>query len=82
VRERWCPIARRHRPPVPVPSGNGSVAPDAVSVAWAGVNPTLTGRELQAALRRAIATRRGACDWTVDHAGWDVTLLSPEEETV
>jgi hypothetical protein len=51
------------------------------TVAWAGVDPTLTGRELQDALRRAIATRRGYCDWTVDHAGWVVTLLSPEEET-
>jgi hypothetical protein len=34
-------------------------------------------------LRRssAIASRRGYCDWTVDHAGWVVMLLSPEEET-
>ena len=47
----------------------------------AGVDPTLTGRDLQDALRRAIATHRGYCGWTVDHAGWVVTLLSPEEET-
>ena len=33
----------------------------------------------QDALRRAIATRRGYCSWTVDHAGWVVTLHSPEE---
>jgi hypothetical protein len=51
------------------------------AVAQAGVDPTLEGRELQDALRRAIATRRGYCDWTVDHAGWVVVLLSPEEQT-
>jgi hypothetical protein len=51
------------------------------TVAWAGVDPTLSGRELQDALRRAIASRRGSCDWTVDHAGWVVMLLSPEEQT-
>ena len=52
------------------------------TVAWAGVDPRLTGRELQVALRRAIATRRGYCDWTVDHAGWVVISLSPEEQTI
>jgi hypothetical protein len=58
------------------------LAPDlAATVAQAGVDPTLEGRELQDALRKAIATRRGYCDWTVDHAGWAVTLLSPEEQT-
>ena len=36
---------------------------------------------LHNALRSAIATRRGYCDWTVDHAGWVVMLLSPEEQT-
>ena len=51
------------------------------TVAWAGVDPSLEGRELQDALRNAIATRRGYCDWTVDHAGWVVTLLSAEEQT-
>jgi hypothetical protein len=51
------------------------------AIAQAGVDPTLTGRELQDALRRAIAMRRGYCDWTVDQAGWVVTLLSPEEQT-
>jgi hypothetical protein len=40
------------------------------TVAWVGVDPILEGRELQDALRRAIATRRGSCDWTVDRAGW------------
>ena len=44
------------------------------------MDPTLTGRELQDALRRAIATRRGYCDWTVDHAGWVVMLLFPDEQ--
>jgi hypothetical protein len=47
----------------------------------AGVDPTLEGRALQDALRRAITTRRGSCSWTVDHAGWVVTLSSPEEQT-
>jgi hypothetical protein len=50
-------------------------------VAHAGVDPTLEGRALQDALRRAIATRRGYCDWTVDHAGWVVMLYHPEEQT-
>jgi hypothetical protein len=59
-----------------------ALAPDlAGAVAQAGVDLTLEGRELQVALRRAIATLRGSCDWTVDHAGWVVLLLSPEEQT-
>jgi hypothetical protein len=49
------------------------------TVAYAGIDPTLEGRVLQDALRRAIATRRGYCSWDVDHAGWVVTLHSPEE---
>ena len=49
------------------------------TVAYAGVDPTLEGRALQDALRRAIATRRGYCSWDVDHASWVVTLHSPEE---
>jgi hypothetical protein len=49
------------------------------TVAHAGVDPTFEGRALQDALRRAIDTRRGSCYWTVDHAGWVVTLLSPEQ---
>jgi hypothetical protein len=57
------------------------LAPDlAAAVAQAGVDPTLDGRALQDALRSAIATRRGSCSWTVDHAGWVVTLHSPEEQ--
>ena len=56
------------------------LAPDlAGAVAQAGVDPTLEGRALQDALRRAIATRRGYCSWDVDHAGWVVTLHSSEE---
>jgi len=58
------------------------LAPDlAGAVTQAGVDSTLEGRALQDALRSAIATRRGYCDWTVDHAGWVVLLLSPEEQT-
>jgi hypothetical protein len=57
------------------------LAPDlAGAVALAGVDPTLDSRPLQDALRRAIASRRGSCDWTVDHAGWVVILLSPEAQ--
>jgi hypothetical protein len=56
------------------------LAPDlAGAIAQGGVDSTLEGRALQDALRRAIATRRGYCSWTVDHAGWVVTLHSPEE---
>ena len=51
------------------------------AVAQAGVDPTLEERALQDALRSAIATRRGSCSWDVDHAGWVVTLHSPEEQT-
>jgi hypothetical protein len=50
------------------------------TVAHAGIDPKLEGRALQDALRRVIATRRGSCSWTVDHAGWVVTLHSPEEQ--
>jgi hypothetical protein len=49
------------------------------TVAHAGVDPTLEGRALQDDLRRAIATRRGYCAWTADHAGWVATLHLPEE---
>jgi len=56
------------------------VAADLASVVVkAGVDPTLDGRALQDALRRAIATSRGYCSWDVDHASWVVTLHSPEE---
>jgi hypothetical protein len=64
----------------PVPEQR--LAPDlAGTIAYAGVDPTLEGRALQDALRREIAHRRGYCWWTVDHAGWVVTLSSPEEQT-
>ena len=60
--------------------GRPILAPDlAGAVAQAGIDPTLEGRALQDALRRAIATRRGYCSWDVDHAGWVVTLHWPEE---
>jgi hypothetical protein len=56
-------------------------APDlAAAVAQAGVDITLEGRALQEALRHATASRRGYCDWTVDHASWAVMLYSPEEQ--
>ena len=51
------------------------------TVAHAGVDSTLEGRALQDALRAAIASRHGSCWWDVDHAGWVVTLSSPEERT-
>src|SRR5215207_9087537 len=51
------------------------------TVAYAGVDPTLEGRALQDALRAAIATLRGSCWWDVDHAGWVVTLSSPDQQT-
>jgi hypothetical protein len=64
-----------------VRSSAPSLAPDlAGAVAQAGVDPTLDSWDLQDALRRAIAERRGYCDWTVDHAGWVVILMSPEEQ--
>jgi hypothetical protein len=57
------------------------LAPElAGTVAYAGVGPMLEGRALQDALRAAIAHRRGYCWWTVDHAGWVVTLHSPERQ--
>src|SRR5690349_9031279 len=60
---------------------DGALAPDlAGAVAQAGVDPTLDGRALQDALRHAIASRRGYCDWTIDHGGWVVTLLSPDQQ--
>jgi len=46
----------------------------------AGVDPTLERRALQDALRAASATRGGSCWWDIDHAGWVVTLHSPEEQ--
>jgi hypothetical protein len=51
------------------------------AIAQAGVDPTLAGRALQDALISAIADRRGSCSWTVDHAGWVVSLLFPEAQT-
>jgi hypothetical protein len=39
------------------------------TVAYAGVEPTLEGRALQDALRRAVAIRRGYYSWDVDYAG-------------
>src|SRR5215204_5965035 len=64
------------------PADRPVLAPDlAGTVAYAGVDPTLEGRALQDALLREIGHRRGYCWWDVDHAGWVVTLSSPEEQT-
>ncbi len=41
---------------------------------------TLEARALRDALRSGFADRRGCCDWTVDQAGWVVTLYSPEDQ--
>jgi hypothetical protein len=77
---RWGGAVAEHDQPAP--DEIRRLAPDlAGAVAQAGVNPTLTGRELQNALRSVIPSRHGSCDWTVDHAGWVVRLLSPEEQT-
>ena len=46
----------------------------------AGVDPTLEGRSLQDVLRRAVAARCCPCSLDVDHAGWVVTLHSPDEQ--
>jgi hypothetical protein len=53
----------------------------AAAVARAGVNPTAEPRQLQDALKAAIADRRGSVEWDVDRAGWIVELLRPERET-
>jgi len=50
------------------------------TVVQVGVDPTLGGRALQDAARRAIATRRGSCSWSLDHAGWVVTLHSSDDQ--
>jgi len=58
-----------------------SVAPDlAAALRQAGIGAALKDRALQNALIHAIEARAGACDWTVDHAGWVVTLSSPERQ--
>jgi hypothetical protein len=71
------PATRPHRPDRPTSQGLAIIAG---AVAQAGGDPTLKGRALQDALRAAIAARRGDCSWPVDHAGWVVTLHSPEEQ--
>jgi hypothetical protein len=50
------------------------------TVAYAGVDLTLDGRDLQDALLREMAHRRGYCRWDVDHAGWVATMDPPREE--
>ena len=56
------------------------LAPDrSGAVAQAAVDSTRDGQALQDAFLRAISARHGSWSWTVDHAGWVVTLRSPEE---
>src|SRR3954453_14843646 len=50
------------------------------AVVQASGDSTVDGGALQEALRVAVATRRGYCSWDVDHAGWVVTLHSPDEQ--
>jgi hypothetical protein len=58
------------------------LAPDlARTNALAGLDPTLEPRPRQDAIRAAIATRRGSCDWTVEHASWVVRRYHPEPQT-
>jgi hypothetical protein len=71
------PLAARAERPV-LPRDDPASAPG--SVAHAGVDPTLEGRALQDALRRAIARRRSNCSWNVAPASWAATLRSPEEQ--
>src|SRR5688572_28278216 len=63
-----------------LPRDNPAGAPG--TVASAEHNPTREGRTLQETLHRAIATHRGSCSWTVDHASctctWVLTPHSPE----
>jgi hypothetical protein len=51
---------------------------DGIAQAQAGGDLTVNGCARPDALGSVIATRRRACSWTVDHAGWVVTLYSPE----
>jgi hypothetical protein len=69
---RRCRFSALHR----------AVAPDrAGTIGEVGIDPTLEGRALQNALIGAIAESRGYVRWTVDHAGWVVTLMISEEQT-
>jgi hypothetical protein len=54
----------------------------ALTVAGAGVDVELSGDHLVAALRRAIADRRGSLgDVVLGDVGWSVQLLSPARVT-
>lgn len=52
----------------------------AAAVARTGVDPTAEPKPLIAALRSAIADRRGYVCFDVDALGWRVDLLSPHAE--
>jgi hypothetical protein len=61
-----------------------ALSPDLAStIVRAGVDPTLPQRELEEALRCAIAERQGYLDcWYVDDKSvWRVELLYPDRET-
>jgi hypothetical protein len=51
------------------------------AIAKAGVDPTLEGQALQAALRSAIADRRGYVSWDLGEAGWLVVRHYPHDAT-
>jgi hypothetical protein len=70
VLDEWIAVRQDH----------SSLAPDlSRAVTKRGVASTLEGRSQLDAHRRVIASRRDFCSCTVDHAGWVVTLHSPEE---
>ena len=50
------------------------------TLARIGIGPELEGRPLQDAILSAIADRHGYVSWDVDHMGWRVDLLSPEQQ--
>ncbi len=53
----------------------------AVTIALAGVDPMLADQAMEAALRGAIADRRGHVAWDVDAVAWQVELMRPERES-
>ena len=82
--ERGCPRLANRAPMVSISADRPALPRDfAGTVAYAGVDPTSEGRDLQDPLRAVIATRGGYCWWDVDHAGCKcvVVLSWPGEQT-